>query len=88
MKVFRFYSDDEQYVYSGADENEAKEALFEHIGECVITKVEEIPEDQWDEKNINVWEDNDMDKAPFKVSIRECLSGDTPICICTTAWDF
>ena len=36
-------------------------------------RVEEIPESEWDEKIISMWEDNDLETEPYKVSIREQL---------------
>ena len=83
MKVFRFYSNKLLYVFSGNTEETAKECLFEQFGEMIIDKVEEILEDQWDNKMINIWEDNDLSKKPFKVSIRELMSKDTPQLIYT-----
>ena len=80
MKVFKFYYDDCHTAFSGKDQQEATEALLEWVGEVEIDKVEEIPESEWDEKFINIWEDNDHDNEPFKVSIRECLEN-TPTMI-------
>ena len=62
MKIFKFYSEEKYYAYSGNSEDEAKELLFEEVGEMPIDKVELIPESEWDVKNINVWEDNDFEK--------------------------
>jgi hypothetical protein len=78
MKVFKFYSDRYYYAYSGNSEEEAKESLFEEVGEINIEKVEEIPESEWDEKTINVWEDNDFEKEPYKESIRDSFIGNKP----------
>jgi len=87
MKVFKFYSGDYYWAVSGETEEQAKEHLFESIHEMQIDKVEEIPESQWDEKTISVWEDNDHDNEPYQMSIRECLE-DTPILIYSNDFDF
>lgn len=83
MKVFKFFSDDLYYAYSGLNEQIAKEQLFENFGEMQIDKVEEIPESEWDKKIINIWEDNDMSKKPYKQSIREIMCGSEPQMIFT-----
>lgn len=77
-KVFKFYSDDNIYCYSGKTEEEAKQCLFEQVGEMTIDNVEEIKEECWDDKTINVWEDNDFEKEPYQTSIREQIIGDEP----------
>ena len=76
MKVFKFYSDDFFYAYSGETEEEAKQALVEDMGDIGIDNVEEIPESQWDEKIIKEWEDNDFEKELMMLSIRDII-GDT-----------
>lgn len=86
MKVFKFYCEDHCYAFSGETEDQAKECFFETICQMQIDKVEEIPEDQWDDKFINIWEDNDHDNEPFKVSIRECIEN-TPTLIFTNDID-
>lgn len=83
MKVYKFNSSDFIYAYSGQDVGESKKALFEDFGEMEIDKVEEIPESEWDKKTINIWEDNDMTTEPCKVSIRDSMSGNTPVQIFT-----
>lgn len=82
MKVFKFYSGDFFYAYSGETEEEAKQVMLDDIGEMEIDDVEEIPESQWDEKMIKNWEDNDFETEPYMVSIREVLS-DKPCMIFT-----
>lgn len=82
IKVFKFYCGDYHYAFSGETEEQAKECLEETIGQVQIDKVEEIPESEWDEKLINIWEDNDHDNEPYQVSIRECLEN-TPTLIFT-----
>ena len=89
MKVFKFYTDDHFYVYSGNDENEAREALIEELPfKIIINKVEEIPESEWDKKIINNWVDNDRSRKPYKTSIREGLFNHTPYLIYTNDLDF
>lgn len=83
MKVFKIYSDKYFYTYYANSKDEARECLFEEIGIMNIDKVEEIPESQWDEKNITIWEDNDGDNEYFKESIRNIICGDEPQMILT-----
>lgn len=83
MKVFKFISGELYYAYSGHDENEAKETLFDEFGKMNIDSVEEIPECKWDEKNISTWEDNDLETKPYKVSIRDNMIDETSVLIFT-----
>lgn len=78
MKVFRFNCGELYYVYSGNNQEEAREALMEEQSPKMVGGVEEIPEDQWDEKRISMWEDNDYTKTPYKVSIRDLMIGSEP----------
>ena len=88
MKVFKFYSGDYYYAYSGHDENEARQTLFDDIGEIEIDKVEEIPESKWDKKVVSTWEDNDLEKEPYKVSIRDNMMGEIPTQVFTNDLGF
>lgn len=83
MKVFKFYSGNLYYAYSGKDESEALKALLDEQGMMSIDKVEEIPESEWDEPMISIWEDNDFSKKPFKVSINDQMFGDESILLFT-----
>jgi hypothetical protein len=83
MRVFLFNSDDLYWAVSGQDREQAKNYLFDFVGEMKITKIEEIPESKWDDKTINIWEDNDLETEPFKVSIREELFNNEPSIIYT-----
>ena len=84
MKVFKFHSEDDlYYTFSGATEEIAKEAMYEHVGEFKVTKTEEIPESKWDIANIKIYEDNDRENEPYNISIRDCMSGDAAIMICS-----
>ena len=76
MKVFKFNCGQYYYVYSACTEQEAKEKLIEDFNPVMIGRVEEIPEEMWDEKIITVYEDNDLSKEPFKLSIRESIYED------------
>lgn len=83
MKVFKFTTGDVYYGYSGHDLNEAKQTMFDDMGETEIDAVEEIPESEWDNKCIAVYEDNDLEQEPFYISIRENMLGETPILLFT-----
>jgi len=86
MKVFKFYSSDDWYMYSGKTKEEAKEALLYEQG-IEIDKIEGVPESEWDKKDILIYPDNDETQEPFFVSIREQMLGNTPMIICTTEFD-
>ena len=76
MKVFKFYTGG--YIYSIYSKTEEQAAIFlqEEIGYFEIEKpTEEIPESEWDRKNIKIYEDNDTSTEPFYVSIREEICG-------------
>jgi hypothetical protein len=77
MKVFKFYCGEMFYAF-GAKTKELAIAEFEdQIGD-VFTNCEEIPESEWDKKTISMWEDNNFDSKPFKVSINDVLCGSEP----------
>jgi hypothetical protein len=78
MKVFKFKCGEYFYAYSGETEQAAREALVEEQDPKMIGSVEEIPESEWDEKIISMYEDNDRSKKLFKLSIREAMTGNTP----------
>lgn len=73
MKVLKFWVSEYFYAYSGETEEQAKE-LFEEEQGIMPDRAEEIPESEWDEKTILMWEDNDLETEPFKVSIRDVLT--------------
>lgn len=74
MKVFKFYCGEMYYAYAAQTREEAIEKFIEDTGDQ-FTVCEEIPESEWDKKTIKIWEDNDFDKKPFKISIRESIVG-------------
>ena len=74
MKVFKFYCGELYYAYAAQTKEEAIEQFTEETGDQ-YTAIDEIPESEWDKKMISVWEDNDFDKKPFKISIREAICG-------------
>lgn len=78
MKVFKIYSDGCYYGIAALTEQEAKECFAEEINDDItsISKIEEVPESQWDKRDITIHEDNDPERASWKVSIRESLSSD------------
>jgi len=82
MKVFKFYCGEIYYAYAAQTKEEAIEKFIEDTGDQ-FTVCEEIPESEWDKKIIKVWEDNNFDKKPYKMSIRESITGTTPQQVCT-----
>lgn len=79
MKVFKFKNEatKKHYAIAAMSQDLAYEYLQEDVGAACYS-VEEIPESEWDKKTIKVWEDNDLNKKPFKMSIRECIVGAEP----------
>lgn len=74
MKVFKFYCGELYYAYAAQTKEEAIEQFTEETGDQ-YTAIDEIPESEWDKKMISVWEDNNFDKKPYKISIREAICG-------------
>lgn len=77
MKVFKFYCGEMYYAFAAETKELATECFEDEIGDQ-FTVCEEIPESEWDKKTINVWEDNDLTKKPYKQSIREIIIGTHP----------
>lgn len=72
MKIIKFYSKQLFYFVSGETELEAIETLFDLAGEMEIDKQEEIPESEWDEKLIEIHDEDD--DSLFKASLRELIT--------------
>ena len=77
MRVFKFYCGELYYAYAAQTKEEAVQQFTDDIGDY-FTVCEEIPESEWDKKVIKIWEYNDFNKKPFKVSIRESIIGTEP----------
>lgn len=77
MKVFKFYCGELFYAYVAETKELAIEQFTEETGDQ-YTAIDEIPESEWDKKIIKIWEDNNFDEKPFKVSIRESIIGTEP----------
>jgi len=77
MKVFKFFCGEVYYAYAALTKEEAINQFIEEIGDQ-YTVVEEIHENEWDKKIIRVFEDNDFDSKPYKISIREAILGTEP----------
>ena len=76
MKIFKIKIENYFYAIYAKNINDALIFLSEEIGYFEIEKpTEEIPESEWDRKNIKIYEDNDTSKEPFYVSIREEIIG-------------
>ena len=75
MKVFKIYTGEYFYGIYAKDAVEAISFLHEEIGYLKVDKIQEIPESEWDEKTIEIYEDNDFSTEPFYVSIREEICG-------------
>lgn len=87
MKVFKFYCGKTFYVFAAKTKELAITEFEEQTGNQ-YTVVEEILESKWNEKIINMWEDNNFDNKPFKVSINDILCGKEPQMIFTNDYSF
>lgn len=79
------------YAICAKDEQEARKHLIENEGyeEYHITSITEIPESEWDNKKIKVWEDNDFETEPYLMTYRECHeNSDYPVTIATSVVDW
>ena len=74
MKVFKIYCGELYYAYAAQTKEQAIEKFIEDTGDQ-YTAIDEIPESEWDKKIIKIWEDNNFDKTPYKVSVRESIVG-------------
>ncbi len=89
MQVFKFHVGALFFAYAAQTKEQAIAQFADEYGhDNDYTSVEEIPESEWDVKMINMWEDNDMSKKPFKTSIREIISGTEPQIVFTNDLDF
>lgn len=77
MKVFKFYCGQSIYCFAAETKEGAIEKFTEDIGDQ-FTVCEEIPESDWDEKFIKIYEDNDTRNKPLILSIREIITGSEP----------
>ncbi len=87
MKVYKFYSEELFYSVAAKDLKLAKEYLFEGVGEIKIDSLEIIPESEWDEEIIEMYEDNDMLRNQFFISIRDSICGTEPQIVYTNDHD-
>lgn len=72
MKVFKFSRNGASYTVVASSKEIAKEYLLEEKG-VDIPNCFEVPESEWDEKNIVMFVDNDANGDKFYTSIREHL---------------
>ena len=85
MKIFEFLFEN---IYCVAAQNrEVAEIFFKENFNDEFSSVEEIPEEHWDNKFISIYEDNNTENEPFKVSIRDIMCGEEPQLIYTTDQD-
>ena len=75
MKVFKITIENYIYAIYAKNIEDALIFLSEEIGIFNNYKIEEIPESEWDKKDIKIYEDNDTSTEPFYVSIREEICG-------------
>ena len=82
MKVLKFNCGETVYAFAAETKELAISEFEEQIGDQ-ISDIEEIPESEWNKKTINMWEDNNFDKKPYKVSINDIICGKEPQMIFT-----
>ena len=75
MKVFKITIENYFYAIYAENTEDALTFLSEEIGVFNDYKIEEIPESEWDKKDIKIYEDNDTSTESFYVSIREEICG-------------
>lgn len=88
MKVIKFHIEKDMYIISGKNREEILGYFLELINleETVITSEEEVPEETWDEKFIDMHEEDG--EEPFKASINQLTCGDIAVLICTNDPDY
>lgn len=82
MIVIKCFAEGYHYAYSADSTEEALEAFKNEMGmdpECWV----EIPEEKWDERFIQCYEDNDTTNQPFLMTIRETAMSGAPQMIFT-----
>jgi hypothetical protein len=83
MKVFKIYCGQMIYVYAAETKELAIAQFTEDTGD-LFTNCEEIPENEWDAKNINSSNESELDDdSSYKLSIREYIKGNNPQMIST-----
>jgi predicted transposase YbfD/YdcC len=87
MKVFKFYTKEYYYGYSGETEQQARDLFIEEHGDIEIIKVEEVSEQEMDEESIKIFEDNDQENESFMVSIRSEIQNE-PSLVFTNDWSY
>ena len=75
MKVFKITIENYFYAIYAENIEDAVSFLSEEIGVFDNYNIEEIPENEWDKKDIKIYEDNDTSTESFYVSIRENICG-------------
>jgi hypothetical protein len=85
MKVIEFKVGKYKYIVSAKTRAEALEYVLDGYidEESDITEETEIPESEWDIKDISVYEDNDFETEAYKVSINDSMFNQTPMLIST-----
>jgi hypothetical protein len=74
-KIYNFSKDGRSYDVKAKTKEEAVSFLaLEH--DIDIKNCFEVPESAWDKKTIPCYEDNDTEKEPFFLSLREAMSSD------------
>ena len=71
MKVFKITIENYFYAIYAENTEDALMFLSEEIGNFDYSEIQEVPESEWDKRDIKIYEDNDTSKEPFYVSIRE-----------------
>ena len=75
MKVFKITIENYFYAIYAENIEDALTFLSEEIGNFDYSEIQEVPESEWDKKDIKIYEDNDTSTEPFYVSIREEICG-------------
>lgn len=84
LKVFLFINDGNEYAICADSVEKAREYYEQNLDGNPDDSVEEIPQSKWDEKFIKEYEENDFEKAPSLISIRDCISSSEPHLVYST----
>lgn len=84
LKVFLFINDGYEYAICADSIEKARDHYEQVLDGNQEDSVEEIPQSKWDEKFIREYPENDFEKEPTVLSIRDSIAGSDPHLIYST----
>jgi activator of HSP90 ATPase len=85
MKIFEFSRNGKTYTVKSESKSSASKYLLDEYGVDIKNCIE-IPESEWDNKKIEVFEDNNTENEPFHISLRDACLGDGTELLGTNDW--